>query len=170
MTIQIHPVAAKRFDELANELVVKMAPEPKLVPIGEGFRPDIYPVARIPEKDIIGEVQVTKSFFNGAGQEVGRLFDHENRKVGLVGESFNAFEQLAVRLHEGEAIRDVISLEFIRETAFEWVESKYKNSQSESFTDYVLRRAEEEIKTFDIWIPLHRTYLESPLTMGPVVF
>ena len=120
MSIQIHPEAAKRFDELANQLLAKVAPEPQLVPIGGGFRPDSYPVFQIPEQDIIGELQVTKSFFDGTGEEVGRLFEHESRKLGLIGESFKAFVELAVRLHDTEAIRETTSPEFIRDTAFAW--------------------------------------------------
>lgn len=81
MTIQIHPEAAKRFDELGNQLLTKLAPEQQLVKAHarQGFRPDIYPVANIPEQDIVGEVQIKKLFFNGAGEEVGRLFEHDSQ-------------------------------------------------------------------------------------------
>src|SRR5438552_18996365 len=126
MDIQIHPEAAKRLDELANQLLAKLAPEPQLVPVGGEFRPDIYPVFQMPEQDIIGELQVTKSFFDGTGEEVGRFFEHENRRVGLVGESFKSFIQLTMRLHDAEALRKTTSLEFIRNTVFEWLEGKHK--------------------------------------------
>jgi hypothetical protein len=33
-----------------------------------------------------------------------------------------------------------------------------------------IRMAEEHICTFDLWIPLHRTYVESLLAMGLVIF
>ena len=170
MAIQIHPEAAKRFDQLANELLSKVAPEPPLVAVGGEFRPDIYPVFQIPEQDIIGEIQDTKSFFDGSGEEVGRLFSHENRTVGLIGNSFKMFTQLAIRIHAVEGLRDTTSPGFIRDAAFEWLEGKYKNTITESCSDYVLKRAEQEIKDCEIWIPLYRTYLEFPISMGPVVF
>jgi hypothetical protein len=170
MAIQIHPDAAKRFNELAGALLAKVTPEPPSAPAAEGFRPDLYPVAKISEQDIIGEVQVTTSIADGPGEEVGRLFEHENRRLGLVGESFKSFVQLAVRIHEIEGLRDTTSVGFIRDTAFEWLEGKYKNTITEPYSEYVLKRAEEEIKDFEIWLPLHRTYLESSISMGSVVF
>lgn len=170
MSIEIHPEAAKRFDQLANELLSKVAPEPPLVAVGGEFRPDIYPVFQIPEQDIIGEIQDTKSFFDGSGEEVGRLFSHENRTVGLIGNSFKMFTQLTIRIHAVEGLRDTTSLGFIRDAAFEWLEGKYKNTITESCSGYVLKRVEQEIKDFEIWIPLYRTYLESPISVGRVVF
>jgi Apea-like HEPN len=170
MTLQIHPEAARRFDELGNQLLAKLAPEQQLVRAHtqQGFRPDIHPVFNIPEEDIVGGVQVKKLFFNGAGEEVGRLFEHEGHWIGVVGEDFKALVHLAERLHQSEPLRDVTSITFIHETAFDWMEGKYKNGRSESLTEFVVKRTEEEIKDFEIWVPLHRTYIESSIQMGRV--
>jgi len=48
------------------------------------------------------------------------------------------------------------------------MEGKYKNARSETLTEFVLKRTEEEVKDFEIWVPLHRTYLESSVQMGRV--
>jgi hypothetical protein len=93
MAIHIHPDAFKRFNDLANQLLTKVVPEPKLVPVGQAFRPDIYAVANIPEQDIIGEVVEVHSVVDGAGQEVGRFFRQGNPKVGLVGDGFGALDR-----------------------------------------------------------------------------
>jgi hypothetical protein len=170
MAIQIHPEAAKRFDELANKLLAKIAPAPEFAPAGGEFRPDIFPVAHIPAQDIIGEVVEIHSVVDGSGEEVGRFFQKTNPKVGLVGEGFRALTDLAREIQRTEPLRDTTSSSFIRDTAFEWLEGRYKSTRDDSFSEYVLKKAEQEIKDFDIWIPLHRTYLESSLSMGPVVF
>jgi hypothetical protein len=171
MTIQIHPEAAKRFDELGNQLLAKLAPEQQLVKahVRQGLRPDIYPVANISEQDIVGEVQVKKLFFNGAGEEVGRLFEHDSQWIGIVGDNFESFERMAERLHQSQPLRDLTAVTFIRETAFDWMEGKHKNARSETLTEYILKRTEEEVKDFEIWVPLHRTYLESSFQMGRVI-
>jgi hypothetical protein len=57
MPIQIHPDAAKRFNEVADQLLTKIIPEPEAVREGKEFRPDVYPVAHIGAQDIIGEVK-----------------------------------------------------------------------------------------------------------------
>ena len=168
MAVQIHPEAARRFDEIAREILAKVAPEPELVRIGGDFRPDIHPIAQIPQHDI-SDFKETKSFVNGAGKEVGRLFEYGNRRVGLVGEAFKSLEGLVRRLHETEALQESTTLEFILDAAFGWVESSYQNAASESFCEHIVRRTNEEIKDFDIWIPLHQTYVEADIPMGPVL-
>jgi hypothetical protein len=170
MALQIHPEAAKRFDEVANQLLTKLVPEPQLVPRERGFRPDIFPVVHIPEQDIIGEVVEVHSVVDGSGEEVGRFFQQSKPKLGLVGEGFRALTDLVRQIQKTDPLRDTTSFGFVRDTAFEWLEGKYKNTRDDPFSEYILRKAEQEIKDFDIWIPLHRTYLESALPMGSVVF
>ena len=96
MAVQIQHEAIKRFDELARAILAKVAQEPELVRVGGDFRPDIHPVAQIPQHDI-SDFKETKSFVNGAGGEVGRFFEHGGCRVGLVGEAFKSLESLARR-------------------------------------------------------------------------
>jgi len=126
MSIEIHPEAAKRLDELANQLLTKVVPEPPLMPAKERFRPDIYPVAHIPEQDIIGELVEIRSVVDGSGQEVGRFFQQDNPRVGLVGEGFRALIDLAWKFQKLEALRETTSFGFVLDTVFEWVEGKQK--------------------------------------------
>jgi hypothetical protein len=69
MTIQIHPEAAKRFNELADQLLTKIVPKPEPVPSGKAFRPDVRPVVHIAQQDIIGQIEVKDSVFDTARSE-----------------------------------------------------------------------------------------------------
>ena len=106
MGIRIHPEAAKRLDELANRLLARVAPAPQSMAVTEHFRPDIYPVAHINEQDILGELQVTESIIDGTGAEVGRVFEHENRRWALIGQDFKSF--LRVTLQDSSARRNPV--------------------------------------------------------------
>jgi len=170
MTVQIHPEAARRFNELADQIITKITFKPEAAGQAKEFRPDVHPVAQILQQDIIGEIRVKDSLADTTGRERGRFFEHENRSMGLVAKSFESFSHLARRLHDSPDLKETTSYEFILDTAFEWLEGKCKNTQSVSFTEYVVKRAEDEIKDFEIWFPVYRTYLESSFPMGPVVF
>jgi hypothetical protein len=170
MPIQIHPDAAKRFNEVADQLLTKITSEPEAVREGKEFRPDVHPVAHIRAQDIIGEVSVRNSIFDGTGAEVGRFWEHQNGRVGLIGPGFNSFAELAIRIHDSQDLKETTSSEFILDTSFEWLEGKHKNARPESLAEYVVKRVQGEIKDFEIWIPLHRTYIESSFQMGGVVF
>jgi len=168
MPIQIHPEAAKRFNELGNALLLQVVPEPSTLEVQNNFRPDIHPVVQIPEKDIIGELIEIHSAVNGAGEEVGRFFRDSSPKVGLVGTGFAALNQLAQQIQRAEALRDTTCIEFIRDAVFEWAEATHAKKLTESLIEHVVKRAEENIKDFEMWIPLHRTYVESEFSLGGV--
>jgi len=168
MPIQIHPEATKRFNELGNALLRQVVAEPSRVEVQNNFQPDIHPVVQIPEKDIIGELVEIHSVVNGVGEEVGRFFRHSSPKVGLVGKGFVALNQLAQQIHRAEALRDTTCFEFVRDGVFEWAEAMHEKKSTESLVEYVAKRAEEEIKDFEIWIPLHRTYVQSEFSLGVV--
>src|SRR5262249_48616260 len=147
-----------------------VSPEPTRLKVENAFRPDIHPVDHIPEKDIIGELTEEVHYIvNGAGDEVGRFFQGSEPKVGLIGDGFRALTRLAEQIQKAGALRDTTSFEFVKDAVFEWAQEKHcKQNTDESLTQHVCRRANEEIRDFEIWIPLHLTYLESPLALGPV--
>jgi hypothetical protein len=170
MIIQIHPEAARRFNELADQILTKITFKLEASGQVKEFRPDIYPVAQIPERETIGEISVMDSLVDTTGKERGRFFEHEKRNMGLVGESFESLSQLVRRLHDTPDLKETTSHEFILDTAFEWIEGKHKNTQCSTFTEYVLKRSNDEIRDFEVWFPVYRTYLESSFPMGRVVF
>lgn len=166
MVIQLHPEAAQRFDELGRQLLLKVLPEPPLSKIQDTFRPDIHPVMHIPQHDVIGDVGVTQSIVNGAGEEVGRFFRNSVPKIGLIGNGFAALNELSERLQKVGHLRECASFEFLRDVVFEWVELAHKNDSAGALSEYVSKRVNDEVRDFEIWIPLYQTYLESTISMG----
>ena len=169
MTIQLHPEAAKRFDELGEQLLIKVAPEPPVLKIEGRFRPEIHPVMHIPQQDIIGDVGVTQSIVDGTGEEVGRFFRNTVPRIGLIGDGFRALGDLSERFQRHGDLREVATFEFIRDVVFEWVEFTNKHQPVGALSAYVSKRINDEIKEFEIWVPLFQTYLESTIPMGPVI-
>ena len=126
MTIQLHPEAAKRFDELGEQLLIKVAPEPPFLESQRTFRPEIHPVMHIPQQDIVGDVGVTRSIVDGTGEEVGRFFRNTVPRVGLIGDGFRALEDLSERFQGHGDLREAATFEFIRDVVFEWVEFPHR--------------------------------------------
>jgi hypothetical protein len=168
MTIQLHPDAAKRFDDLGKQLLAKVVPESPLSKIQETFRPDIDPVMHISQHDIIGDLGLTQSIVDGTGEEVGRFFRDTIPRIGLIGDGFKALKDLSERFQTHGDLREVASFRFIRDAAFEWIEFTYKRQPPGPLSEYISKRVNDEIKEFEIWIPLFQTYLESTISMGPV--
>lgn len=167
MTIQLHPDAAKRFDELGKQLVIKVA-EPSHLTMPETFRPEVHPVAHIPQRDIIGDIGVMQSIVDGTGEEVGRFFRNTDPKVGLIGDGFRALKDLSERFQSQGGLGEVASFEFIRDSVFEWVEFTHEREPVAALSEHLLKRINDEIRDFEIWVPFFRTYLETAIPMGRV--
>lgn len=144
--------------------------EPPHAPAGNTFRPDIYPVAQISEHEVSGKIRHTTSVVDGTEEEVGRFFNSGTSRVGLVGNEFKQLTALAAQMQTIEGLRDTTSIDFLKDAIFEWIENKHKNTTTDSCTQFVLKRAEDAAKDYEIWIPLHRTYLQSSFSIGTVTF
>jgi hypothetical protein len=168
--MDFHPDAAKRFDEVGRELIQLVVPCSAQPPPKPNFRPDVHPVADIPEEDIVGEVRVTSCIVNGMQEEAGRLFYVGTNRFGLIDKGYEAFTKLTQQIQSTSVLRDRVRVEFIRDVVFDWVAESYGKSGVEPLSVVVLRKATDEIKDYEIWVPIHRSYLESPISMGEVVF
>lgn len=170
MTLDLHPDAARRFDELGAELLKQVvncgaveSPKPR-------FRPDSYPMAHIGEADVIGEIRVTRSILNGVEEEIGRLFEKDKAKRGLVDDGYKALTRLAEQIQKTASLRDSTTVEFIRDLIFDWVANNVGEPNSASLVDFILREADQRIREHEIWIPIHQFYIEKSLSIGDVTF
>jgi hypothetical protein len=89
-------------------------------------------------------------------------------RIGLIGDGFRALRDLSERFQTHGNLREVASFEFIRDAVFEWVEFTHRRQAVGALSTYLSKRVNDEIKEFEIWIPLFQTYLESTIPMGPV--
>ena len=70
--ILIHPDAAKRFNELGDQLLKSVATvKKKQINSSTSYNP--HPAARVTPEDVIGEIAFTERIRNGLGNEVGQL-------------------------------------------------------------------------------------------------
>jgi hypothetical protein len=167
-TLQVHPDAAKNFDETAERLLAFISKMPIAGLEAAGFRPDIHVSAHLGEKDTIGEIKF--GMVDYRRREVAKVFHHDGQLLGLVDEAFKSFEALAIRVQQLKTVRSYLSTRCILEVGFEWVQKRHVGETEESFTSFVLREAATLVKEVEIWLPLSRVYLQSELTIGRVRF
>jgi hypothetical protein len=167
MEIELHPKAAKRFDELGNELLNRVVACDADESPRSDFRPDRYPMANIPEEDI-AEVRVTRSIVNGIEEEVGRLFERGKGKFGLIDDGYKALMKLAEQIQTNGAFRDSTTLEFVRDVIFDWVVCQHAKPSGASLSAFLLQDAGGKIRDYEIWIPIHQFYVERPLSVGGI--
>jgi len=167
--IVFHPDAARRFDELAREILDSVGSYGRVEPPRRGPN-EIHPVIEIPASDIIGEVRVEKSGVNRLGEETGRYWDSKGLLVGWEGESFEQIKKLAHRFEMASPIKGQVSAAFLLDEVFCWLRGTLELQRSGSLSDYIGERCSDAIEEHEIWIPVHRTYSAQDFALGDVEF
>lgn len=146
-----------------------LAPEtasPKKVPSRRGFMPDIHVTAHIRLEDIIGEIEVSQS--DPAGNETGKVFKHEGQTIRVIGENYQKIAQIARGIQKAPDFRDTVSVKLLIDLIFAWLKGRYRQTDSQPMTDYVLRECEKKIQDYEVWVPIAWTRIESELEFGNV--
>ena len=169
MKLAIHAAAGERFNEIGEQILRTITKQPRKGSSQPAFKPDIHVAAHLKEKDILGPVRVEQQILDGTGVQVGRFFDHEDHRAGIVGEPFQQLLQLVERI-QSSGLRNVVSLNRLLDTAFAWIEGRYKKVIDEPLVPFLLREIEPMVRQQELWIPLHRVYLEEPVVIGQVRF
>lgn len=138
--LDLHPEAAKNFDQRANELLSHVAPVPHRQGGGPPFRPEVFSAATITEKDIVGGLQTFASM-DYQGMVVEMHFARENQLIGLTGERFKDLLTVAESLQRTGSLRDRVSQEFVLKNSFQWLRERYERTTNVAFSPYVIGRA-----------------------------
>lgn len=167
--MQLNPKAAQAFNQKAETLLGKLTPEPaspKKASSRRRFVPDIHVTATIPSEDIIGEIEMSRS--DPAGNETGKVFRHEGKTVQVVGESYQKITQIARGVQKSPDFRSTVSVRLLIDLIFEWLKGRYRQTNSQSMTDYVLHECEKRVQDYEVWIPIAWTRIQSELEFGNV--
>ncbi len=115
--VKFHAEAAARIAELAKEVLSSVRSFGPIEPPPSAGA-EIHPVAHIGPDEIIGEIKVRQSSFNGLGTEVGRYWISKGMRVGWEGREFEAIKDLAIRLGSLTSIKGRVSESFLLDEVF----------------------------------------------------
>ncbi len=154
-------------DELLKGARVTDAPAPR--PQHPVENP-IYPVFTATREHLIGIPNFFERVLTGDGEEIGRFWNVNGKRVGWEGESFQKIKQLSADLAVRKPLTDLVSVEFVMNEVFEWLKESLEQRCAETLADRLARRCEAEVKEVEIWIPMHQTYAKAPFKLGSVTF
>ncbi len=166
--VEFHEQAAERFSQLAQDLLSRVRT------FGGVERPhpqnsEIHPVATITEQDV-KDVTIQESLVNLVGEEGGRFWESGGYRVGWQGADFEAIKQLASKLENSTPLKGRVSTSFVLAEVFAWLRGTLEKKRTESLTDYIGARCTAEIKDYELWIPVYRTYSARDFSIGDVQF
>lgn len=160
MTINIHPSAADNFNKKADELYDLVKELPQNVAQQESFPSDLHIAGSIIDEDIVGDIKVATSDYQG--NTIGRLFNFNGKIYGLDCEDYKRVKSLAERIQSSPGVRTKLSCSFVEEKLFDWISNKYKGLEiSQPYMKYLDDEAQAVVKTITSWIPIANLEVQS---------
>lgn len=167
--VEFHPDAEARFIELAQE-VLKSVRSFGIARTSPSGIAEIHPVANITADDVIGEIRVIESSSNLLLGERGRYWTSKGLRVGWEGPEFDAIKDLVRKFENAAPIKDRVSNRFLLDEIFNWLTETLEVKRSDTLPQHIAERCSSEIREYEIWVPVYRTYSASDFAIGDVEF
>jgi hypothetical protein len=171
MKPELHPQAAKNFEERAQALLAAVTPESRPEPAEtptDMFRPGGHVVATFDEGDY-SEFKITGQS-DRLGRTTARYFDHGGRRYGLEGEQYQALAHLSEAVQRTKAFRELVSTKWVEDAILDWMKARFDGGTAPALGDYLTERCEEDVDEHELWFPASHLSVESDLPFGNVVF
>jgi hypothetical protein len=165
--LEINHQGAEAFNKQAAQLLTALVSMPRPTGHIDPDKFDFHIATVIPEQDL---QEISSSHTDALGQEDARFFCDAGQLVGLAGEGFKNLIRLSEGMQRAIRPRDTVSVECLTELIFEWVKGKYQEKNLPLMTEYVLGACECRIEEIEILIPISSLRIQSPFSIGRVIF
>jgi hypothetical protein len=168
MKLNLHPEAAKNFNEKAEGLLlaIEKRPRPRQRRPEGPLEPDIHIAANILPEDIIGDVHTTLT--DAFGNEIAKTFESDSELIGLFDDNHKKLIRIAEGMQKVKTLASVVSVELLSDLIFEWIKLKYGAAPVAPIAEYVLAECEKQIQETEIWVPVFMLHVQSDITVGRV--
>ena len=171
MKPELHPDAAKNFDEKGDSLLSEIAPETSPAasePPTHLFRPGGH-VAKTFSEDEVLDFKITGKT-DGFGRTTAKYFEHDGRLIGFEDQKYQELARLSESVQRTKAFRDLVGTEWVEDAIVGWMKGKYQDASAPSLAAHLANKCEEDVEEHEIWLPVAYLSVESDLTFGNVVF
>jgi Apea-like HEPN len=170
MKPELHPDAARNFNDKTRALLDKVGPMTEALPSElptHAARPGA-PAHVVSEGEIF-DFKIT-GLQDQLGRTTARYFEHEGRRFGLEGDRYKELARLSEGLQRTNALRDVVSTKWVEDRILDWMKEQHTGGGTPELADFIAERCEEDVKEHEVWFPVARLSLDSDLAFGNVVF
>jgi hypothetical protein len=169
--LDLHPSAVQNFNAKASALVRLLRCRIELSPSQEATQsnPTCIPIGtHITEADTIGDAIYCTTDYHG--RPIERMFLFQGKQVGLQEASYAELTKLASAIQGLPRVREQLSLRFIEETLFQWVQAEFLGASTTDFISYLSAKTESCVSQVTVYIPVANTIVIEPFDFGGADF
>lgn len=164
--LSVDPRAAEAWDRRADELVSAVIPSVKGKE-EEGWRPDLVPKVTLSEDDIIGELDHSSNSLDG--RRLSLEFVVGDSVYSLCGDGYVQLSELCQLVLKNRSVRQYIAARTVEDLLREWVRTKFKDGNFQSFTTFLISECNSQISRYHVWVPIAQLHIEQSFSLGPGV-
>lgn len=158
------------FNKKAEKLVLEITEyqeSASRIPAGP-LDPDTHVSATLTDQDISDVIEVSP--LDRLNNEIGKIFNHDKKIVGLQGEGYKNLVRLAEGMQNTESLRSTVSIKTLTRLIFSWVKNKYLTQTTLLMSGFVLGECEKLVQEIEIWIPIAWLHIQSDIQLGKITF
>ena len=162
----MHPEAIKNFNKNAEELVDLVKSQQAQKPRKIDYQKGHFISHTITKKDIIGEISINLT--NAFGNDLGYLFQVEQRDYGITGSDYEELKKCAERIQKDKTFNTTSSVNFVIENLKKWIRNRYEKKEEKDFISFLESNLDSSIKKYQVWVPIPFTSIENDFSIGNV--
>ena len=162
----MHPEAIKNSNKNAEGLVNLIKNQQAQKPRKTDYQKEHFISQTITKKDITGEISI--SLTNAFGDDLGYLFQVEQRDYGITGSDYEELKKCAERIQKDKTFNTTSSVIFVIENLKKWIRNRYENKEEKDFISFLQSNLDSSIKKYQVWVPIPFTSIENDFSIGNV--
>lgn len=166
MKITLHPEAAKVLDETATSIQPSIA-----TPAARERRPktpmwgQTHIAGTITDADVIGPVRV--ELFDNEGKRSGVQTNLGADNLEVLGDNYQRIVDLKERVLKVSALKQLLGDDYIEDLVVDWLVLRHQDADASSFSEYLKARAERDVCSHRIWMPIANLQVQTDFKFGP---
>jgi hypothetical protein len=166
LTIDIHEKAHEALDARANEFLNMIVERPLQPELPKRVWGERHVAFTITDADIIGPMR--RTITDGFGAAVSMDFYVGDRHFDVPNSAYEILLNLRDQILKVPALQNTLSNQYVEDAIVSWCEKTLSEAQQQHpFSDFLVEKAEIDIKPLNVLIPIANTRTEKEFDFGP---
>jgi hypothetical protein len=165
LTIELHEKAREALDARATEFLSTIVEQPLQPEPPQRVWGERHIAGTITDADIIGPIRRTVT--DGFGTPTSMDFYVGNRHFDIPSLAYEALLNLRDQILKVPSFKNTLSNRYVEDVIVSWCEKMLDDTQErQTFSDFLIGRAQGDIKTLSVLVPIANTRTEKEFDFG----
>ena len=168
MPFEIHPEAAKNFNEKGANLAEQATTLHLVLGGRRSFQPDHYISGRFTDADLLPDSFTWTESRNIYGEVFGVSVSRNGKPISLEATAHKGLDELASRMGKTKGLRDLITARVLRQIIMHWIWLRRHSVLDQELMAYIGQEVEGMVRDVTVWLPVFGLSVQEDFTLAGV--